>query len=259
MMTFICPLCLPNLVLPPLHPYYFLKTISSLMVFALIVTCTERCFIKITVLLTLANLCSMVLLQKGFSKALWHYYLLPLSFSIFFTNSIIPTSTLNNTYCLLTNTKNYSVYQTLQFSCSVVSNFLQPHELQHARLPCLSPTPRACWNSCPLSQWCHPTISPSAVPFSSYLQSFPASGYFPMRQFFAPGGQSIIGALASVSVLPMNIQDWFPLGWTILISLQSKGLSRIFSNTTVQKRQFFGVQHPLWSNSHIHTWLLEKQ
>ena len=178
MMTFICPLCLPNLVLPPLHPYYFLKTISSLMVFALIVTCTERCFIKITVLLTLANLCSMVLLQKGFSKALWHYYLLPLSFSIFFTNSIIPTSTLNNTYCLLTNTKNYSVYQTLQFSCSVVSNFLQPHELQHARLPCPSLSPRVCSNTRPLSQWCHSAILPSVAPFSSSLNLFQHQNLF---------------------------------------------------------------------------------
>ena len=168
--------------------------------------------------ISLANLCSMVLLEKGFSKALWHYYLPPLAFSIFFTNSIIPTSTLDNTYCLLSNTQNYSVYQILQFSCSVVSNCLQPHELQHARLPCPSPTPRACWNSCPSSQWCHPTISSSAVPFFSCLQSFPASGSFPMNHFFASGGQSI-RVSASASVLPMNTQDWFPLGWTCWIPL----------------------------------------
>ena len=110
-------------------------------------------------------------------------------------------------------------------------------------------------HSCPLSQWCHPTISSSAIPFSSCLQSFLASGSFPMSQFFASGLQSIG---ASASVLPMNIQDWFPLGWTGWISLQSKGLSRVFSNTTVQKHQLVSAQLSLYSNSHIHTWLLEK-
>ena len=123
---------------------------------------------------------------------------------------------------------------SVQFSRSAVSDFLWPHGLQHTRLPCPSPAPRACSNSCPSSWWCHPTISSSVIPFFSCLPSFPASGYFPMNQFFASGGQSI-GASASASVLPMNIQDWFPLGWTGLISLQSKGLSRVFSNTTVQK------------------------
>ena len=131
-----------------------------------------------------------------------------------------------------------------------------PHGLQHTRLPCLSPTPRACSNSCPLSRGCHPTISSSGIPFSSCLQSSPASGPFPMSQFFASGGQSI-GASASASVLPMNIQDWSPLGWTGWISLQSKGLSRAFSNTTVQKNRFFGTQlytptltsiHDRWKN-----------
>ena len=130
---------------------------------------------------------------------------------------------------------------SVQFIHSVVSNSLQPHGLQHARLPCLSPTPRAHWNSCPLSLWCHPTISSFVVPFSSHLQSFPASGSFQMSQFFASGGQSI-EASTSASVLPMNIQDWFPLGWTGWISLQSKGLSRVFSNTTVQKCQFSSTQ-----------------
>ena len=120
-----------------------------------------------------------------------------------------------------------------QFSHSVVSNSVWPHGLQHARPPCPSPTPRAYSNSHPLSQWCHPTISSSVVPFSSCLQSFPASGSFPMSQFYASGGQSI-GASASASVLPMNIQDWSPLGWPGWISLQYKGLSRVFSNTIVQ-------------------------
>ena len=118
----------------------------------------------------------------------------------------------------------------VRLSRSFVSDSLRPHGPQHARPPCPSPTPRACSNSCPWSQWCHPTISSSVIPFSSCLQSFPASGSFPVSQFFASGGQST-GASASTSVLPMNIQDWFPLGFTGLISLQSKRLSRIFSNT----------------------------
>ena len=113
--------------------------------------------------------------------------------------------------------------------------------LHHTRLPCLSPTPRAYSNSCPSSWWCHPAISSSVVPFSSHLQSFPASGSFPKSQFFTLGSQNI-GVSASASVLPMNIQDWFPLGWTDWISLQSKGLSRVFSNTTVQMHQFFSTQ-----------------
>ena len=131
------------------------------------------------------------------------------------------------------------------------------HGLQHTRLSCTSPTPRACSNSCPSSWWCYPTISSSVIHFSSCLQSFPESGSFPMSQVFASSGQST-GASASASVLPMNIQDWFPLGETGLIFLQSKGLSRVFSNTTVQKHQFLDTQLTLWSNSHIHTWPLEK-
>ena len=145
----------------------------------------------------------------------------------------------------------------VQFSCSVLSDSLWPHWLQHARLPCPSPTPRAYSNSCPSSRWCHLTISFSVIPVSSCLQSFPASGSFQMSPFFPSDGQSI-GFSASASVLPINIQDWFPLGWTGWISLQSKGLSRVFSNTSVQKHQFFDAQLSLWSNSHIHTWLLEK-
>ena len=134
---------------------------------------------------------------------------------------------------------------------------LWPHRLQHARLPCPSPTPRTYSNSCPLSQWCHPTISSSVAPFSSHLQSFPASGSFPKSQFFTSGRQSI-AVSASASVLPMNTQDWSPLGWTGWISLQSKGLSRVFSKTTVPKHQFFGTQLSSQSNSHIHAWLLKK-
>ena len=145
----------------------------------------------------------------------------------------------------------------LLFSRSVMSDSLPPHGLQHARLPCPSVSPRACSKSCPLSRCCHPTISSSVVPFFSCLQSFPASGSFPRSQFFTSCGQSI-GASASVSVLTRSIQGWFPLQLTGLISLQSKGLSRVFSNTTVQKYEFFSVQPSLWSNCHIHTWLLEK-
>ena len=132
---------------------------------------------------------------------------------------------------------------------------LWPHGLQPAKPPCPSPTPRVYSNSCPLCRWCHPTISSSAIPFSSCPQSFPASGSFPMSQLFAWGGQSI-GVSASISVLQMNTQDWTPLGWTHWISLQSKGLSRIFSNTKVRTHQFVRTQPSLWSNSHIHTWLL---
>ena len=129
-------------------------------------------------------------------------------------------------------------WASVQFGCSVVSDSLRPHELQHARLPCPWPTPRAYSNSCPSSQWCHPTVSSSVVPFSSHLHSFPASGSFPVSQFITSGGQSI-GISASASVLPVNSQDWFPFGLTGLISLLSKGLSGVFSNTTVQKHQFF--------------------
>ena len=148
---------------------------------------------------------------------------------------------------------------SVQFSRSVVSDSLWPHESQHARVPCPSLAPGVHPNPCPLSQWCHPAISSSVVPFSSCPQSLPASGCFPMSQFFASGGQSVgAWASASASVLPMNIQDWSPLGWTGWISLQSKVLSRVFSNTTLQKHQFFGSQLSSQSNSHIHTWPLEK-
>ena len=133
------------------------------------------------------------------------------------------------------------IFSSVQFRHSVLSNSLQPHELQHTRPPCPSPTPRVYPNPCPLSRWCQPTISSSVIPFSSCPQSFPASGSFPMSQLFTSSGQSI-GVSASTSVLPMNTQNWSPLGWTDWISLQSKGLSRGFSNTTVQKHQCFGAQ-----------------
>ena len=149
--------------------------------------------------------------------------------------------------------------KSTQFT-SVSQSYLtlcHPMDCSTPGFPCPSSTLGACSNSCPLSQWCHPTISSSVIPFSSHLPSFPASGSFPMSQFFTSGGQSI-RASASASVLPMNMQGWFPLGWTGWISLQSKGLSRVFFNTTIQKHQFFSAQISLWSNFHILTWLLEK-
>ena len=146
---------------------------------------------------------------------------------------------------------------SVQFSRSVVSDSLRPHEPKHARPPCPSPTPGVYPNSCPLSQWCHPTISSSVVPFSSCPQSFLTSAAFQMSQLFTLGVQSI-GVSASTSLLPMNTQDWSPLGWTGWISLQSKGISRVFSNTTVQKHQLFCAHLSSQSNSHIHTWPQEK-
>ena len=140
---------------------------------------------------------------------------------------------------------------------SVVSDSLQPHELQHAKSPCASPNPGVYPTSYPSSWWCHPAISSSVIPFSSCPQSLPASGSFPMSQLFTWGGQSI-GVSASTSVLPKKSQGWSPLGWTGWIFLQSKGLSRVFSNTTVQKHQLFGTPLSSQSNSHIHTWPLEK-
>ena len=144
-----------------------------------------------------------------------------------------------------------------QISRSVVSDSLRPHESQHARPPCPSPTPGVHSESCPSSQWCHPAISSSVFPFSSCPQSFPASGSFPMSQLFAWGGQST-GVSASASFPPKKSQGWSPSEWTGWISLQSKGLSRVFSNTTVQKHQFFNAQLSSQSNSHIHTWPQEK-
>ena len=155
------------------------------------------------------------------------------------------------------NVQHQTPFSSVQFSHSVVSDSLRPHELQHARPPCPSPTPGVYSNPCPPSWWCHPAISSSVIPFSSCPQSLPASVSFPMSQLFEWDGQSI-GVSASTSVLPMNIQDWFPLGLTGWISLQSKGLSRVFFNTIVQKHQFFSAQLSSQSNSHIHTWVMVK-
>ena len=163
-----------------------------------------------------------------------------------------PFSILGNCYVSL----NFYVIWWL-FSHSVMSNSLWPHRLLHTRLPCPLPSPRAFSNWCPLNRWCHPTISSSVVPFSSCLLSLPASGSFSISQLFTSSSQSI-GASASASVLPVNIQDWFPLGWTGWISLQSKDLLRVFFSTTVRKHYFFSTQSSLWSSFHIHTWLLEK-
>ena len=156
------------------------------------------------------------------------------------------------TYCMIS----FSIFSSVHSFSRILT--LRPHGLLHARLSC-PPIPGACSNSCPLSQWCHPTVSSSVIPFSSSLQSFTASGSFPVSQFFASGGQRI-AVSTSASVLPMNIQDWFPLGWTGCIFLQSKGLSRVFFNTTAQKHLFFSIQLSLWSNSlyGIHTWLTKK-
>ena len=169
---------------------------------------------------------------------------------------LIPYRRIHDSIFLRTSENTSLVFFSSVQSLSRVRLF-GPHGLQLTRPPCPSPTPGVCWNSCPLSQWCQPTISSSVFPFSSCLQSFPASGSFTMSQFFPSGGQSI-GVSASISVLPMNIQDWFPLGLSDWISLQSKGLSRVFYNTTVQKHQFFRTQLSSQSNSRIHTWLLEK-
>ena len=161
-------------------------------------------------------------------------------------------------YCTLYTmlyTVTYTIFSSVQHS--VMSDSLRPHEPQHARPPCPSPTPRVYPNSCPFSRWYHITISSAVVPFSSCLQSFPAPGSFHMSQLFTSGGQNT-GSSASASFLPKKSQGRSPAEWTGWISLQSKGVSRVFSNTTVQKHQFFGAQLSLWSNSHIHTWPLEK-
>ena len=159
-----------------------------------------------------------------------------------------------NCWMMKTEHLNINFFSSVQFSCVRLFETSWP---QHARAPCLSPAPGVYPNSCPLSWWCHPAISSSVIPFSSCLQSFPASGSFQISQLFTSGGQST-GVSASTSVPPMNTHDWSPLGWTGWTSFQSKGLSRVFSNTTVQKHQFFSAQLSLKSSSHIHTWPLEK-
>ena len=156
------------------------------------------------------------------------------SFAMYFWQKLFIVS-------FLLKLSNYLLQRSVQFSWSVISDYLQPQWLQHSRPPCPSPTSTVYSNTCPLTWWWHPTISSSVVTFSFHLPSFPASGSFPMSHLFPSGGQSI-GVLASTTVLPMNIEKWSPLGWNGWISLQSKGLSRVFSNTTVQKHQFFGTQ-----------------
>ena len=212
-------------------------------------------------------------MPKFYSLA-WHpgfLTILNFSFKLFFSQVLSPSVT----YCFTSSQSlpkvislvlnchplailihSIHLINSVQFSHSVMSDSLWPHEPQHAKPPCPSQTPRDYSNSCPSSQWCHPAISSSVVPFSSCTQSLQASGSFPMCQLFMWGGQSI-GVSASSSVLPMNTQDWSPFRWTGWISLQSKGLARVFSNTTVQKHQFFGSQLSSQSNSHIHTWPLE--
>ena len=165
------------------------------------------------------------------------------SFSNFHLQNKIQPLDFFNLHDLSRNELSSFVLSSDQYSCSVVSDCLWPHGQQHTRPPCPSPA-QVYSNSCPLSRWCHPTLSSSVIPFSSCPQSFPASGFFQMSQRFTSGGQSI-GVSASTSVLPVNIKDWFPLGWTGWISLQSKRFASVFSNTTVQKHQFFGAQFSL--------------
>ena len=172
-------------------------------------------------------------------RSLWFYLckncqiVLKLKVGFFWANTILSSIVCRWWTILPIRKVTMYLFSSVRISHSVLSDSLRPHGLQHTRLPCPSTTPGACSNSCLSSWWCHPTISSSVIPFSSCLQSFPASGSFPMNWFFASGGQSIRTS-ASASVLPMNIQDWFPLGWTDWIALQSKGLSRVFSNTTIQ-------------------------
>ena len=181
------------------------------------------------------------------------------SFDFLIECSFIKAKSRQRTFsqCLKSLREGILSFTSVQFSRSFVSHSLRPRESQHARPPSPSPTPGVHSDSCPSSQWCHPAISSSVVPFSSCPQSLPASGSFPMSQLFTSGGQSI-GVSASASVLPMNTQDWSSLGWTGWISLQSKALSRVFSNTTVQKHQFFGAQPSSQSNSHMDIWPQEK-
>ena len=176
--------------------------------------------------------------KKGKSKSQWNITSVPVKMPIIKRQQIRSVGEdVKKREPSYTVDRNVNWYQ---FSCSVTSSYLWPHGLQHARLPCPSPTPRACSDSCPSSGWCHPTISSSVVPFSSCLQSFPASGFLPISKFLISSGQST-RVSASASVLLMNIQDWFPSGLINLISLQYKGLSRVCSNTTFQKHQFFSV------------------
>ena len=193
---------------------------------------------------SLVIICSFFKLWKSWKSRISHFFP-PLLTSLLCTFSNPYSLSLTDydyTIILLDESSVFYIqFSSVQFTCSVMSDSLRPHELQHARPPCPSPTPRVYPNACPLSWWCHPTISSSVVPFSSCPQSFPASGSFQMSQLFPSGGQGL-GVSASTSVLPMNTQDWSPLGWTGWTSLQSKGFSRVFSNTTVQKHQFLSAE-----------------
>ena len=193
---------------------------------------------------SLVIICSFFKLWKSWKSRISHFFP-PLLTSLLCTFSNPYSLSLTDydyTIILLDESSVFYIqFSSVQFTCSVMSDSLRPHELQHARPPCPSPTPRVYPNACPLSWWCHPTISSSVVPFSSCPQSFLASGSFQMSQLFPSGGQGL-GVSASTSVLPMNTQDWSPLGWTGWTSLQSKGFSRVFSNTTVQKHQFLSAQ-----------------
>ena len=193
---------------------------------------------------SLVIICSFFKLWKSWKSRISHFFP-PLLTSLLCTFSNPYSLSLTDydyTIILLDESSVFYIqFSSVQFTCSVMSDSLRPHELQHARPPCPSPTPRVYPNACPLSWWCHPTISSSVVPFSSCPQSFLASGSFQMSQLFPSGGQGL-GVSASTSVLPMNTQDWSPLGWTGWTSLQSKGFSRVFSNTTVQKHQFLSAE-----------------
>ena len=206
---------------------------------------------------SLVIICSFFKLWKSWKSRISHFFP-PLLTSLLCTFSNPYSLSLTDydyTIILLDESSVFYIqFSSVQFTCSVMSDSLRPHELQHARPPCPSPTPRVYPNACPLSWWCHPTISSSVVPFSSCPQSFLASGSFQMSQLFPSGGQGL-GVSASTSVLPMNTQDWSPLGWTGWTSLQSKGFSRVFSNTTVQKHQFFGagfLYSPTLTSIHDH-------
>ena len=210
--------------------------------------CVCNCECECVCMCAACSLVLLLLLSVEFLRRL------TISYNVFFYWYIDEVQ--KNGYMMEKETKKNSL-SSVQFSRSVVSDTLWPHESQHTRPPCPSPTPRVHSDLCPSSQWCHLAISSSVVPFSSCPQSLPASESFPMSQLFTWGGQSI-GVSALASVLPMNTPDWSPSEWTGWISLQSKGPSRVFSNTTVQKHQFFGTQLSSQSNSHIHTWPLEK-
>ena len=223
------------------YPWWFLeKDDSPFLVQLVILTCTANEWGWLNLHFCLSPLGWVLLLPSWPSlSSLWWCLQTPLNLGLILHPT--PGQGVQFTASAAVLSKPLDRISSVQFSRSVVSDSLKYHGLQHTRPPCSSPTPGVFSYSCPLSRWCHPTISSSVIPFPSCLQSFPASGSFQMSQFFTSGGQST-GVSASTSTLPKNIQDLFPLGWTGWISLQSQGLSRVFSNTTVQKHQFFSAQ-----------------